>query len=138
MMRLGWIAVVGVSVLLGGCERTLHETFPPCPFPGAVMRTTCYFHLDVQRIDEQSHVIGTIHKGVVQANRTRGVRQMLPDYAMADYPFYEYAFHVHEQDLATLKQLLQDSTKREKDAVFVSEPGTAFLKITSPPSSTGR
>lgn len=127
-IKSGWLAIIGVSILQAAC----HEHFPPCPFPGAIgPQNTCHYVLQIKSVDEASgHVTATIHPSVVEENRQRNtLRQVIPDYQMEDYPFYQYVFHVRPSDMTTLSQLTKDPKRSEEPVAFVSTPGDHVLKL---------
>jgi hypothetical protein len=116
-MKWRWLAVVAMSVLLGGCANT------PCPVPAEVNTnaTPCYYLLTITKVGPESgEAKGRVAQSVVEADRERYYFSLFrPD--VKDYDRSEYLFHVQNSDFVNLKN--------DTNYLFVSEPISPVLKV---------
>lgn len=118
-MKCRWLAVVAMSILLGGCANT------PCPVPTTVNTTAtpCYYLLTITKIGpEPLEATGRVAESVVEADQERYtwiLKPLKPD--VENYDRSEYLFHVPDSDFVNMK--------KDTNYMFVSEPLSPVLKV---------
>ena len=120
MKKLGWLAIVSVSVLLGACAQ-----LPTCNSPGVESSNTCYYKLTITKVIDQKAglVKGTVAQSVVEENRTRWFGY--PDFETNEYDPTVFTFHV--QDLDTAPQF--KGGVEGKTFEFNNVPRSQYLKL---------
>jgi hypothetical protein len=116
-----WLVVISLAAPFAACT----EGFPNCPTPGGVTNNKCYYKLTITKIGpEAGTAMGTTARSVVEKNRKRRADlfslEMISDFKIEEYPFFEYHFHIQDQE--TLSQL-----KVGSDIDLQNVPGTIYL-----------
>lgn len=152
-MKWRWFAVVGISVLLGGCEpaalfqpfgklvaKRIGDEFPQCPYPGGEVPKTvkdgCWYELDISAVDPTCKEIkGTIARSVVATNMAQPIwRDIFPDVGVDQYIFHTWTFKVDDEDYGKLKEDLENG--KNKDIQFFAPAGKAVLTLKIPKAPT--
>jgi len=115
---------VGFLALLTGCS---HDPGAPCPLPGPIQKTDCYYLLTITKNDGND-LRGQVAKAVVEQNiaqldwKTKG-------YKIEDYQFFEFPIRL-APSVPTSK------FQKDKDYWLVGKQGTDYLTEYSPPAKT--
>ena len=108
-----WLAVVGISVLLGACSE-----LPPCVGPGTGTPGSCYYKLTITDVDMKAGLVkGTVDKSVVEEASARP----FSGFDKNEYTYVEYTFKVKDD---TMPQLVKGQSFE-----FCSVPKTEYLEL---------
>jgi hypothetical protein len=118
MMKLSWLAVVGLPVFISGCE---FEKPRACPDPGGITNESCFYTLTITKPSpEPDLAIGQVPMKIIEDNsRRRMWGDIWADFDPKTYPHFEYAFHIKDAN----------NLKINSTYDFLNELGTYYLKL---------